>query len=99
VLGSSKDSKITNKSKHHIIQSLLTQLSDDKIDNKIKRIRNKREKVNLNGKNVIDIKEHNPEINEVSTDVGVRYVRLLILSPATQWGVSIWRFQLWGTEF
>jgi ABC-type methionine transport system ATPase subunit len=98
VLGHSKESKIINKSKHHIVQSLLTQFNDDKIDNKTKRIRNKHEKTDLNEINVIDIKKYNPEINDVSTDVGVRYVRLTILSPATQWGVSIWRFQLWGTE-
>ena len=26
----------------------------------------------------------------------IRYVRLRIISPATKWGVSVWRFQVWG---
>ena len=25
-----------------------------------------------------------------------RFVRLLISRPATQWGSSVWRFQIWG---
>ena len=29
---------------------------------------------------------------------GVRYVRLSIHKPATEWGSSIWRLQLWGFE-
>jgi hypothetical protein len=28
----------------------------------------------------------------------VRYIRLTIRKPATKWGVSIWRFQVWGFE-
>lgn len=28
----------------------------------------------------------------------VRYVRLTIHSPATEWGSSIWRLQIWGYE-
>lgn len=27
-----------------------------------------------------------------------RYVKLLILSPSTQWGSSIWRLQVWGKQ-
>ena len=26
----------------------------------------------------------------------IRYIRLFINSPATRWGVSVWRFQVWG---
>ena len=29
---------------------------------------------------------------------GVRYVRLTIHAPATAWGSSIWRLQIWGYE-
>jgi hypothetical protein len=97
VLGHSKNSRITNKSKYHIIQSVITQFNDDKLDTKQK-IRNKRDKNTLYDGDVIDINENNPKINGGSTNVGVRYVRLEILSPATQWGVSIWRWQLWGIE-
>eukprot|EP01042_Synura_sphagnicola_P001615 gene1615-1877_t len=28
----------------------------------------------------------------------LRYIKLVIRKPATQWGVSIWRFQVWGYE-
>jgi hypothetical protein len=27
---------------------------------------------------------------------GYRYVKLVIHKPATQWGSSVWRFQIWG---
>lgn len=36
--------------------------------------------------------------NAVIETGGVRYVRLNIHAPATEWGSSIWRLQLWGYE-
>lgn len=33
-----------------------------------------------------------------STATPVRYLRLLIHGPSTQWGSSLWRFQVWGVQ-
>ena len=31
-------------------------------------------------------------------DIRARYLRLLIHEPATRWGSSLWRFQVWGKD-
>jgi hypothetical protein len=31
-------------------------------------------------------------------DIRARYIRLIIHEPATRWGSSLWRFQVWGKD-
>jgi hypothetical protein len=38
-------------------------------------------------------------VNGIDTNDGlVRYIRIILKRPGTQWGTSLWRVQLWGTE-
>jgi hypothetical protein len=54
------------------------------------------------GKDVIDdnfeLTPHDKQVVLKEIDFFVRFVRLQIFRPSTQWGSSIWRFQIWGYE-
>lgn len=54
------------------------------------------------GKEVLDdgfeLVPHSKETILKPIGFPMRYVKLLIFKPSTQWGSSIWRFQIWGHD-
>ena len=50
----------------------------------------------LNSQNIANRRDDKPK--SVFIKSNVRHVRLTIHSPATEWGSSIWRLQIWGYE-
>ena len=42
---------------------------------------------------------HDEVISEGERGYIFRFIRLVILTPETQWGSSVWRFQVWGREY
>ena len=75
---------MTAKTKRHIIYEMHTVDSRDKKE--VEKILSESTK----SKSIL------PE--NIKIQNSVRYVRLLIHSPATEWGSSIWRLQIWGIE-
>lgn len=46
----------------------------------------------------LNLKLKSGDLGPSVLESGVRYVRLTIHAPATEWGSSIWRLQIWGYE-
>jgi hypothetical protein len=92
VLGKSGYAVRTSKTHHHIIYESNIQYWNRK--EKIKSVKKPLE-------NISDTKNLNLKSGDLGSSVlesGVRYVRLIIHAPATEWGSSIWRLQIWGYE-
>lgn len=106
ILGKSNDARTISKSRQHVIHEVHTQYSrnrhvlnkkQDKLKLKHKR---KRQKNALESPSSVQPTDLTGErgVGVQSDRITVRYVRLTIHRPATEWGSSIWRLQLWGVE-
>jgi hypothetical protein len=96
VLGKSAYAERTSKTHHHIIYELNIPYWKDKEKNKSLKepLENTSNKKNLN----LNLNLKNGDLGSSVLESGVRYVRLIIHAPATEWGSSIWRLQIWGYE-
>jgi hypothetical protein len=89
VLGKSAYATRTSKTHHHIIYELNIQYW----------AKNKSIKESLeHTSNTPNLKFKIGDLGSSVLESGVRYVRLIIHAPATEWGSSLWRLQIWGYE-
>lgn len=86
MLGQSADAVRTSKTHHHIIYELNIDYWKDE--------ENTSNTANLNSN--LNLKSESLRFRTSALESGVRYVRLVIHAPATEWGSSIWRLQIWG---
>lgn len=96
MLGKSAYAVRTSKTHHHIIYELNIQYWNRKEKNKSikKPLGNTSNTENLN----LNLNFKSGDLGSSVLESGVRYVRLIIHAPATEWGSSIWRLQIWGYE-
>ena len=87
-----------SRTKQHVIQSTHTKYSRE-MNRKMKNDNDRIPMVSSESSRQKEVVKGEVRNGMDSDEIGgVRYVRLNIHSPATEWGSSIWRLQLWGYE-
>ena len=100
-LGVGRSAYQVGRSQKHFVVELLTPFSRTLKNKKSKKNKRNASQNPTNGTSAgtdAVSPESNGKEGAENQNPYVRYVRLIIHRPATDWGSSIWRLQLWGVE-